>query len=336
MGGWLSKTWLQTLLKILITALLIAWLVNDDRLNLESVRFIWQNPSILSMTLIVWFFGNLVLCGYRWISLIEALGLKVKLAVGMKLTAIGLLFNTIMPGAVGGDLVKALYVCRGHSATKRTAVLYSIFLDRVLGLYALLTIGTIGVLLGWNSIQSNVGLASIAAFVVGAFFCGLFFGSLALFLAKKRKSFRVMRTLESKVKQFPRLAGLILPLKTFFKNPPAILRAYGAALIHQFLLFSLFLQVSYVLAPELHNWRLLAAVLPAGIVATAIPLAPGGLGVGHVAFDSIYRLLGVAAGADIFNVVIFGQLALNFLGLLPYMLNRTQYTQVEDLAHATP
>lgn len=332
MGRVLSNKLFQFGLKITITVFILGWLIKSDRLDLKSIQFIWTNPKILTLSMAVWFIGGLTLCSYRWISLIEALGLRLNLMVGMRLTAIGLLFNTVMPGAVGGDLVKALYVCKGQNRETKTAVLYSIFLDRVLGLFALLTIGTLGAVAGWKSIQNNVGLVSIAAFVISSCLGGFTIAITALFLAKRRKSIPTLVSLETWLKRYPKVSKMILPLKTFVKSPRAIFRAYSAAMLHQLLFFTLFLQVSFILSPAIENWRLLAAVLPAGIITTAIPLAPGGMGVGHVAFDSIYRLLGSKSGADIFNIVAFSQLILNFLGLIPYMLNRSSYTNVEDIA----
>ena len=41
-----------------------------------------------------------------------------------------------MPGAVGGDIIKAFYVCRENSQRK-TPVLLSILLDRIIGLLGL-------------------------------------------------------------------------------------------------------------------------------------------------------------------------------------------------------
>ena len=331
MGRVLSNKLFQFILKLTITGLILAWLVKSDRLDLKSIQFIWTNPRILTLSIAVWFIGGLTLCSYRWISLIEALGLRLNLLTGMRLTAIGLLFNTVMPGAVGGDLIKALYVCRKQNGETKTAVLYSIFLDRVLGLFALLTIGTLGAVAGWQSIQGNMGLVSIAIFVICSCLGGFIIATTALFLAKRRKSIAVLARLETWLKRYSKISKMILPLKTFVKSPAAIFRAYSAAMLHQLLFFTLFLQVSFILSPEIENWRLLAAILPAGIITTAIPLAPGGMGVGHVAFDSIYRLLGSNSGADIFNIVAFSQLILNFLGLIPYMLNRSSYTNVKNI-----
>ena len=65
------------------------------------------------------------------------------------------------------------------------------------------------------------------------------------------------------------------------------------------------------------------------MMTTALPFAPGGLGVGHYAFDRLFELAGLTRGADVFNVVVLGQLALNLTGVVPYLLHRRQ-VQIES------
>jgi glycosyltransferase 2 family protein len=62
------------------------------------------------------------------------------------------------------------------------------------------------------------------------------------------------------------------------------------------------------------------SLIPLGILTTALPLAPGGMGVGHVAFDRLLALVGIEGGANIFNIFFLGQMSLNLLGVVPYLL----------------
>ena len=45
-----------------------------------------------------------------------------------------------------------------------------------------------------------------------------------------------------------------------------------------------------------------ASVAPLAILVTALPLAPGGMGVGHVAFEEVLGIVGISGGANIFNL----------------------------------
>ena len=47
-----------------------------------------------------------------------------------------------MPGAVGGDLVKAGYVIKENKDKSKSAVFMTIFLDRLIGMSGIFFIGT--------------------------------------------------------------------------------------------------------------------------------------------------------------------------------------------------
>ncbi len=59
----------------------------------------------------------------------------------LRLTFLGLFFNLVLPGITGGDLPKALMVVREHPE-RRAHALASVVIDRLLGLWVLLVLGT--------------------------------------------------------------------------------------------------------------------------------------------------------------------------------------------------
>jgi len=66
-------------------------------------------------------------------------------------------------------------------------------------------------------------------------------------------------------------------------------------------------------------------IMPIGLIAISIPIAPGGLGVGHAAFGELYRLVGVSGGADIFNLFWIVQFAVFLLGGILYLLYNNEF-----------
>jgi uncharacterized membrane protein YbhN (UPF0104 family) len=69
---------------------------------------------------------------------------------------------------------------------------------------------------------------------------------------------------------------------------------------------------------------LMALLIPLGFVANALPLTPGGLGVGEAAFDQLFQLAGFTGGA----VALLGWRLLTLLiglpGLLIYIFAKQQ------------
>ncbi|MDP6637252.1 MAG: lysylphosphatidylglycerol synthase transmembrane domain-containing protein [Phycisphaerae bacterium] len=71
----------------------------------------------------------------RWWMLLAIQSIRISLWEAVRLTFLGQFYSLIVPGTVGGDIVKAYYVTK-HTHAKAGAVL-SVFVDRVFGLAAL-------------------------------------------------------------------------------------------------------------------------------------------------------------------------------------------------------
>ena len=48
----------------------------------------------------------------RWFTLVRAVGLKFRVVDAIRLGFIGNIFNLVIPGAVGGDVIKAVFLAR--------------------------------------------------------------------------------------------------------------------------------------------------------------------------------------------------------------------------------
>ena len=71
------------------------------------------------------FFAFIVVTNSRWWFLLRANGLGVGFFEAQKFGWIGLFFNNVMPGATGGDVVKAVYIVRRCSGDKVRAVSFN-------------------------------------------------------------------------------------------------------------------------------------------------------------------------------------------------------------------
>ncbi len=85
---------------------------------------------------------GVLLAFLRWYLLVRALGLPFRLKDAYRLGFIGMLFNFVIPGAVGGDFVKAAYLCREQGT--RTGPIASVVVDRIVGLLGLFLLACVG------------------------------------------------------------------------------------------------------------------------------------------------------------------------------------------------
>ncbi len=80
---------------------------------------------------------NYLLAAVRWWYLLQVQGIRLHFKVVAALTLIGQFFNSFMLGAVGGDIIKAVYIQK-YAPRQRTPATLSIIMDRALGLFVLL------------------------------------------------------------------------------------------------------------------------------------------------------------------------------------------------------
>ncbi|WP_010586879.1 lysylphosphatidylglycerol synthase transmembrane domain-containing protein [Schlesneria paludicola] len=78
----------------------------------------------------------------RWRLLVRGTGLPFSLRESFRLGMLGEACNLMGPGAVGGDLIKAALLAKDHPK-RIPSVLATVFLDRVLGMWALFVLGAL-------------------------------------------------------------------------------------------------------------------------------------------------------------------------------------------------
>lgn len=334
MKVWISKVQgpLLTLFKIAIAGLLIWWLVSDDKLDFSALGKLWQNPSILFATIAFWAFGAVTLCAFRWRALVLGMNFSLSVMQSIRLNLIGLFFNTIMPGVVGGDLIKAIYVCKGQAKVTKVPVLLTILLDRVMGLVALFALSMGAIILNWNVVMANTMLQPFVMLIFGIMAGLLLFAAFVALPTEFKEKVPPISWIYRIIMKVIFIKNIYLALRSYKDKPGYILQALAFAFLHQLLYMLLFILVTSSFATSPIQIGLLATVLPLGIVTTALPLAPGGLGVGHVAFEKLFAMIGLSDGANVFNVIFFGVIFLNLLGSIPYLFIRSELSPLLETA----
>src|SRR5213076_442328 len=100
----------------------------------------------------------------RWYLLVRALELKLTLRDAFRFGLIGIFFNTFLPGAGGGDIIKAAVLARGQ--TRRTAAVATVIMDRLLALWGLVWFVAILGSLFWALGLLAGPAATVASYIV--------------------------------------------------------------------------------------------------------------------------------------------------------------------------
>ena len=130
---------LGLIFRSVVSLLLITWLVH----NIDWHK-VWGNIRTMQVGwLVAAFFAFLpllVIVSWRWRLLLRVHHVRLRLWRVFELNMIGQFFSAFGVGTTGGDVVKIFYVARAVPQRK-AAVAFTVIVDRVIGLVALLAFG---------------------------------------------------------------------------------------------------------------------------------------------------------------------------------------------------
>ena len=294
------KRWGAPCVKLAIAAGLIYWLVQRGGLSLDGLSefsrgWPWLLLAQLPFALI------LIIATVRWRLFLQVQGLHYRFLEIQSLVLLGVFFNQVLIGSIGGDVAKAYYISKGTAERKAAAVL-TVFIDRALGLFVLLVIACIGTLLNFEAVKENPILLSLAvavwSLVTGALLAG------CLFFSHGIRNHPLARGLLSKLPFKAALTKASEVLYLYKSHPSLVLKAVGLSFALHLLVILTNLLFIRALSPD--QWASplsLFLVVPLAQVVMAIPITPGGLGTGEFAYKELFQLFGITKNGDLVSLL---------------------------------
>jgi glycosyltransferase 2 family protein len=236
---------------------------------------------------------------FRWFILIRSLDLPFSLRNTFRLGMVGVFYNTFLPGSVGGDLLKAYFIAKEHPERKARAIA-TVIADRALGLFGLIlfvaALGSLAWAGGDARIIATPGLQWLIK-LMAAIAGGTILGFLALGYLPERRVERFARRLKWFPKVGKSLAEFWYTLVTYRQRMRAVALCVGLSALSHFALVFAFHSASRVFPPanpavEQATLAEHMVVAPIGFIVQALPISPGGVGVGEAAFAGLYKLSG--------------------------------------------
>ncbi len=307
----------------MIVISILFYLVRSGRLNFEKLFLFRDVPEILALMVAVLVFIVVPLATFRWWLLLRAIGLPVEPKQTFLLTWIGNFFNTTLPGAVTGDVVKGYYVIKAQKEEGRTRALMTLVIDRFVGLFGLIVMAFIALIFNLDLILSQEKMHFLAWMITSLFLLTVLFYFIAMFPFKKGhdpfiRLFKILPASKLTIKVYS-------AFKSFQHQKTTLMLTLMIAIGIHSLIALIFFQLANLIGVKDINLATQFFLMPIGLITVAIPIAPGGIGIGHVAFESLYQLAGLSGGADIFNLFIIVQLGVFMLGGIPYFLYSSEY-----------
>ena len=312
---------MKILLKFILSLGIIYWLVKSDRLDFSLIEKSLQFPwALIGCTLLI-IIQDLIAC-FRWKILMQMEACKkISFLHYIKINWIGLFFNSILPGAVTGDLVKMFYARELDATCSKTFVFTTIILDRIIGLCGIFLI------LGGFSIftyhQIQVDFPKIVPFLQFNFLllAGVILFLFLLFLPPHHQK-KIALTLLKLPLTGEKTNRFLMQGVSISSRKKTILTTLLLSIIAQvFAITALWI----IIHPFINNsipFHYAFTLFPLGLIMIAIPISPAGLGVGHAIFDVLFRYFSVENGASLFNLYFIVVVSLHLLGGIPYIFSK--------------
>lgn len=298
----LLRTVLRSAISIALAALLVRLTVRSTGVDVvEQVK-----RSCLPMLLlgVLGYVGVLILNMVRWRLLLRVQGIHVAFSQAARLIMTGVFFNLAVPGGTGGDVVRMAYVSRLAGEGRRTEAVFSVIVDRLVGVVALCLVASCAVLL---SLDVLLGLDdSYAAVRFGAFFVAIMGAACVLAVLAVEHHQRLLRApgirhavdlgsrvLPHRVSQT--VARMTAALDLYRRRRRAIAAAGAISLIMQVLLALVLYVLGHAVGETVVSVREYFMTMQVSNTVGAIPITPAGVGTRDVVIAHFLQAFGATA-----------------------------------------
>jgi len=290
--------------RYLVSGLLIAFVMG--RVDWTAV-----GPAMAGLGVLTWsialaaYLASQVVSGYRWAGLAHALGLPGRLGRFVGLYFEGMFFNLVLPGSIGGDLIKA---CRlGTATSDRLLAGCSVLAERLCGLVALVFLA--GLAFGyrtyhWSAWQLMIVASGVAAAGLAAIFAVLRGAARLRTYARdtwstaphgdRQRRGAVGATVRGvpASSDRPTRNPLLVDLSVYRDKPSVLVRGIGLGMVIQLLNILMFVVLGRAMGIEVPVADYFV-VVPCVSLATALPLSIGGIGLREAGFATLLTTYGV-------------------------------------------
>ncbi|MCX6355308.1 MAG: lysylphosphatidylglycerol synthase transmembrane domain-containing protein [Candidatus Aureabacteria bacterium] len=276
-------------LKVLL-ALAIIFFILWKKVDLREVLSHLQRMDRGTL-LLCWlsYGGMFFLSARRWMVLVRVQGITVRYTRLIRYYFIGLFFNNVMLGSMGGDLVKAYCLAR-FSPSKKEHAIVSVLSDRMIGFITFFGIGIVGILANIHNARLRpISAAFLALFLVMAT------GLLILYCRDLLKKIPFVNALLRRLPFEQKVRRLYESLYSYRHHGAAVGEALAISCALQLFTIAVMFVVARAMGMTEVSYSQLLLLIPLIGTVFALPITPAGWGTGELAFCGLFGALGVSA-----------------------------------------
>jgi glycosyltransferase 2 family protein len=323
---------LSLILKLLVSVGILGYLAT--KIDWEKLSQVMREADPLKIAIAGLIMApTFALGAWRWQWLLQVQKIEMSFREALQLSLIGQFFNAFLLGVTGGDVVKIFYAAK-RAPEQRSAAALSVVVDRVVGLFALLVIGTI-LTLGEGAFLMSTPKTQAALYLfLLAAAGGLVFSGLILTLPRWGNQAWVTDAI-AKLPLSSTLYNIREACLRFAVRPGVLAQGLAISCILQMISFSANYMLAQAMGLDLPVWAFLAWQ-PIVIFLMAVPISISGLGVREGLVVIFLGLFGVDYNHAIaFSLAWFGlTLAWSLVGGLVYLAHRSPTDHLGQIAES--
>lgn len=301
------KAWWSAGWRIAVCLLLLTWVfhsifLNEGKMWAQQSQIDWNHLSRQEQWHLAWthgptdlwhklcqvhpvallvsvllFGGALWLGVVRWRLVLAVQGLELSLTRATRISLVAQFFNSFLLGSTGGDLIKAFYAAR-ETHHKKTEAVTTVFVDRLLGLWAMLLFACVMMLPNLQLLKEHQLELAAPALMIFAMLVALTIVLVLAFWGGVSKRFPRARHYLRRLPKGELLERSLDSCRQFGKEKAFLAKAVGISLASNIILV---LQIA-VLGNGLDlgiSFTALLMIVPIISCISAVPITPNGLGV---------------------------------------------------------
>ena len=240
----------------------------------------------------------------RWWRLLALAGCRTRWRHALRLTFIGYFYNLVVPGLTGGDIVKGVIAAKENPGRRADAVV-SVVVDRLIGLGALALLAMAVILF------SGEAFADLRLPLLG--FLGLGVAGVVLYANPTLRKALHLSELADRLPLGDKLRSLDQAATIYLRHPfemaGAVALSLGNHLCVVFGVYALGLAfgVDAVSAgtSAVVGIREFLVVVPVANIVSAVPVTPGGWGLGEYVYKGLFEMIGAGGTLGVAVSVTF-------------------------------
>lgn len=315
-------------LRALLGLGLLAWVLS--RTGLSALTPVLSKPLVLAVLLTLTTAGAAVEAE-RLRLLFRAAGLRLTRQGAYRVVPVGTFFNFTIPGGTGGDVVKLYYLAQDNR-TRSLEVATVLLVDRAIALFSVLLFVAYMIVVNRTVVMETPLLRGLALVV----FTGLVVLGVLTLLAWSTwlRRTRLYRWIMERMPLRRHVERMATAVHEFGDRKRAVAGATCISLVGHIAGATTYVVVASAIIPDA-PWTLVAFLSMMGMVANAIPLTPGGLGVGEAAFDHLFATMGYSGGAALLVLWRIAVLPLASVGATLYITGQARHARAQMADPAT-